>query len=454
MRTAAARRGLGLAATSARQKIGLSLFMRRSSTTSAAAAAAAAEVWKKQGMKSGSGSESESEMELELELNKEKSLYLCFCERSQCGGVDYENQVVRPIRLNRDDDGEEEYLRVAAYKRSSVNMGWNLSSRFGSHLLFPFGPDIGDIRHIRWIDTSTRPMKFQDSSQSKTKFMSFSTPKTDPLLGAVNGKLYCIDNKPFRGIPQVRPFEVFDPENGLQWQPLDAPPFLLGWRPNLFDASFLEGSNKILGWARKKPGVFCFDATKPENGWSESSGNTLPCLGYHRPPVFIQNHHPDIGAFHVMFFYDPIDAPLLVTAFFMSDSCDDFHRIEHKPLQLPELCNEYKYTVPSFISDIEFFHLDDPISTDFEFVHLGDRKVCLVMNKFFSDDACGGRNTGILLLVTFEYDIITTVKDSKSTVQIQTRLLGTRRFRYHSRQLRKPDYTQTLTVDLTGAFLL
>nr|XP_011458300.1 PREDICTED: uncharacterized protein LOC105349685 [Fragaria vesca subsp. vesca] len=325
------------------------------------------------------------------------------------------------------------------------------------------------VSHISSLDTSTRPLKYS----SRTK-LTFSRPKSNPVLRELNGKLYCIDTNPERigGIdPQARPFEVLDPENDLKWRPLDAPPFMQRDTYRFF-ASFLEGSNKILGWACKQPGgylgklpageqaceppehpgVFCFDATKPENGWTESSfslGNTLPSLGYQiRTPIFIQNHHPNLGAFHLLFTYDPIDDPLRVSAFFMSDNCDNFHRIIPTPLKLPDLCYEYnEFREPH----------SDTTYTDFKFVHLGAQKVCLVLNKFFSDDHFQDRNTGKILLITFEYDIIpTTVKDYcfKSTVQIQTRLLRTRRFRYHSSKLRKPDDTRTTSFCMTGAFLL
>ncbi|KAL6129559.1 hypothetical protein ACLB2K_072909 [Fragaria x ananassa] len=461
MRTAAARSGLGLAAASARQKISLSLFMRRSSTT---LAAATADVSNRKHMKSGSGSESE----MELELNKGKSLYLCFNEFSRCGGERFVNQVVRSIRMGSDDDDDddddedEKYLRVAAYKR--FGDACNFSYRFGSQILFPFsGRGCVGVTHIRSLDTSARPLKYS----SRTK-LTFSRPKNSPVLGELNRKLYCIDPNPgWLGVfdPQARPFEVLDPENDLKWRSLDAPPFIQRHTYHFF-ASFLEGSNKILGWActqpggylaageqackpPEPPGVFCFDATKPENGWTESSfslGNTLPSLGrYYETPIFIQNHHPNLGAFHLLFNYDPIDDPLRVSAFFMSNNCDNFHPILSTPLKLPDLC--YEFREPD----------SDTVYTDFKFVHLGAQKVCLVLNKFFSHDHFEDRNTGKILLITFEYDIIaSTVKDYcfKSTVQIQTRLLRTRRFRYHSRKLRKPDDTLTTNFCMTGAFLL
>ena len=83
------------------------------------------------------------------------------------------------------------------------------------------------------------------------------------------------------------------------------------------------------------------------------------------------------------------------------------------------------------------------------------------MNKFFHEDICERtRNTGILLLVTFEYDVFTAPPgandDSKSPVHIHTRLLGTRRFRYLSKDLSKPDptITNTTVMSLNGSFLL
>ncbi|KAM5569285.1 hypothetical protein ABKV19_016678 [Rosa sericea] len=424
----------------------LSQFMRRSS--SLARAAAAADTWEKKGMK--------SESEMELELNKEKTVYLCFFESSQCGAVRYLNQVIRPIRLsqvNSNDDADDiaVELREAAYKRSKVDLCYSACSRFGSQILVAGGcrmppPDIVgpaiSRRDIYWFDTTQG--KFQVSSPTKTKIKSFSTGKLSVLLGELNRKLYCIENNPFSMTPPSQPFQVLDPENDLKWRPLEAPPFIRGKESEDFAACFLEGSNKILGWGWQQPGVFCFDDTKPENGWIESPsclGNSLPFLDY--GPFFVRHHHPNLGAFNVMFHYDPDNAPLLVSTFFMSNNCDSFHPINN-PLQLPELCYEFRGD-----------EYDDTFSTDFQFVHLGAQKVCLVLHKFFFPSTRKVSNMGSLLLITFEYDIISnTTVDSTSTLEIQTRLLGTHRRRYFTRQLRKPDETWTNTAYLTGAFLI
>ncbi|KAM5577220.1 hypothetical protein ABKV19_007856 [Rosa sericea] len=443
LRTAAARLGLGLVAASATASAKQKL-MRRSSTL------AAADIWEKKVMK--------SESEMELESNKEKTVYLCFFESSQCGAVEYLNQVIRPIRLsqvNSNDDADDiaVELREAAYKRSKVNLWYSNCSRFGSQILVAGGrrrPPPGIVgpaisrRDIYWFDTTQG--KFQVSSPTKTKIKSFSTGKQYVLLGELNRKLYCIENNPFSMTPPSQPFQVLDPENDLKWRSLEAPPFIRGQESEDFTACFLEGSNKILGWVWHQPGVFCFDDTKPENGWIESPsclGNSLPFLDHGH--FFVRHHHPNLGAFNIMFHYHPDNAPLLVSTFFMPNNCDSFHPI-NKPLQLPELCYE-------FLEDEN----DDTFSIDSQFVHLGAQKVCLVLHKFFFPSTgkvqCG--NMGSLLLITFEYDIISnTTVDSKSTLEIQTRLLGTHRRRYFTRQLRKPDYTWTNTAYLTGAFLI
>ncbi|KAK9941322.1 hypothetical protein M0R45_017928 [Rubus argutus] len=67
------------------------------------------------------------------------------------------------------------------------------------------------------------------------------------------------------------------------------------------------------------------------------------------------------------------------------------------------------------------------------------------------------RNKGNLLLLTFEYDIISNTVDSsnsKSRLDIQCRLLGTRHFQYFTKQLREPVLTWTRDAYLSGAFLL
>ncbi|KAL6565250.1 hypothetical protein OROGR_002201 [Orobanche gracilis] len=473
---AASRLGLCLAATArkTRNNNHLSLFKRRSSVL----ASPVADLGKKKDVKwclgseteSESGSESGTEMEMEMELKKEKSLYLCFTELSQCGGAKYVTDVIRPVRLGScvaDDDDEE--VPVVAYKRSKVYKRWHPYVRLGTQLLFPIGRKLP--HHICWFDPTTRPIKFHVSSPKKTKIKSFSAPKHQMAFGELEGKLYCIHNNHFQRPPHSHPFEVFDPENDVKWRPLDVPPFLgCNYRSD-YAVSFLEGSNKILGWNWNQDntnpvfcpirGVFCFDATKPENGWIETPpclGDTLPFLFDMNPPFFIHDHHPDLGDFNLVFRYEQRLEPLCVSAFFMSNNCDSFHPIINKPLQLPEVCLEY-----TDLFDMKPYRdAPRPAFIHADFVHLGPKRVCLILHKFFAYDYGLGPsrppNTGILCLLTFEYDIITgnsVVEDHKPAVEIEFRLLGTpRRLRYRSRKLHKPDDTTIKTAALTGAFVL
>ncbi|PRQ49644.1 hypothetical protein RchiOBHm_Chr2g0124211 [Rosa chinensis] len=196
---------------------------------------------------------------MELELNKEKTVYLCFFEWSQCGAVEYLNQVIRPIKLsqvNSNDDADDDIageLREAAYKRSKVNLWYSNCSRFGSQILVAGGrrrppPDImGPAiarRDIYWFDTAQG--KFQVSSPTKTKIKSFSTGKQAVLLGELNRKLYCIENDPFSTTPPSQPFQVLDPENDLKWRSLEAPPFIRGQESEDFTASFFGGEQQNL----------------------------------------------------------------------------------------------------------------------------------------------------------------------------------------------------------------
>ncbi|KAK9941313.1 hypothetical protein M0R45_017921 [Rubus argutus] len=480
MRTAAARLGLGLAAASARrdQKMmikkisssSFSQFMRRSTTL-----AAAADVSK---MKRESKVKPKSESE--MELNKEKTLYLCFSELlTRSGGFDFCTNVIRPIKLSdvlstttdEDDAAAAVELNIAAYKRSKLNLWYTNCSRLGSQILFAggvrrkgpnvrSGPSIAN-REICWFETRDPNPKFEVSSPRKTKIKSFTTGKDEVHMGEVDSKLYCMAHNSRH---PCEPFEVLDPtETDPKWRPLEAPPFINEVTCDGFSAAFVEGSNNILGWRRDESGVFAFDVTRPQKGWMESPsclGNCLPFLA--GAPSFIHHHHDpsdDGGGFQVMFTYDPDNAPQIVTVSLMSNNCDSLQPMS-KPLQLPELPYEFQTD-----------DLNDTSGTIFHFVNLGDQKVCLILYKFFyrrivdsdfywrnkEELRYNERNKGNLLLITFEYDIISNTVDSsnsKSRLDIQCRLLGTRRFQYFSKQLRKSVPIWTHDAYLSGAFLL
>lgn len=437
-------------------------------------------------------SKSESESELELELNQEKTLYLSFSEVNQCGNVEYRNQVIRPIKLSHvlsttttttttnDDDDAVEELGEAAYKRSRLNLYITNCSRFGSQILLAGGLSRAGLniwdrnvinREILWFDTCDPNPKFEvSSSSSKSKIKSFTRGKNVVRLGELDGKLYCIGSNLSQNLPCLSPrenFEVFDPtEDDPKWRPLDAPPPFISGEDHFFKAAFVGGSKKILGWKSKKPGVVCFDVNRPEKGWIESPscfGNLIPFLRK-GAPFFIHHRYDgpnklpgDDGGFEVMFTYDPKNAPQIVPVFLMSKNCDSLQPMG-KPLKLPKLPYEFQTEA-----------LNDTSSTQFEFVHLGDHKVCLVLHKFFyprsyfPEDARSywsnkkerkykQRNKASVLLVTFEYDIISTT--AQSSFDVQCRLLGTRSFQYFTKQMRKPDPTETRVAILNGAFLL
>ncbi|KAK9937874.1 hypothetical protein M0R45_014641 [Rubus argutus] len=474
VRTGAARLGLGLPARwDQKQKLSsFSQFIRRrrSSTLAAAVSGKKSEL-----SKSDSGSE----------LNKEKTLYLCFSEISLCDYDEYRTEVIRPIKLSQllsttsidvDDDSME--LREATYKRMKLQMSHTNCSRFGSQILFAGGFKQKSLnalgyaipsRDICSFDTRDPSPKFQVSSPRKTriKIKSFPTGKNIVRLGEVDRKLYCLGHNPrcYPG-PEIpcEPFEVFDPEDGddPKWRPLAPPPFI---NHNTYDfsAAFVEGSNKILGWEGNKPEVFAFDVARPENGWIKSPsrlGGRLPTLSS-GVPFFIHHNHPNFGGsagFQLMFTYDPVKTPQIVPAvFLMSHNCDSLQPI-NKPLRLPDLPYEFLTS-----------NLKDVSPTEFQFVHLGEKKVCLILYKFFyprlylpeeaytywmneKEMAYNQRNMGSLLLITFEYDINSV--NSESSLDIQLRLLGTHRFHYLTKQLRKPNPTDTSDASLAAAYLL
>jgi hypothetical protein len=228
-----------------------------------------------------------------------------------------------------------------------------------------------------------------------------------------------------------------DQYSSFIWYPLDAPPFLRGKFSPQYSVTFLNESNKILGWELEKPGVFCFDVTQRNNGWTKVE---VP-LENHRKPFIVRGCNPNIGEFHVMFTYEPDNQPLVVSAFFMSNNFDYFQPLMNKSIELPALCYEYLLSRCDEVES-EVKHMMPSASTDFEFVNLGHQQVGLVLHKYFEDDPSQGRNTGIILVVTFEYDVIVGVNN---TLEIHTRFLGTRRYRYRTKQLRRKTYNSTET---------
>lgn len=108
-------------------------------------------------------------------------------------------------------------------------------------------------------------------------------------------------------------------------------------------------------------------------------GNCLPFLG--GAPSFIHHHDDpsdDDGGFQVMFTYDPENAPQIVPVSLMSN-CDSLQPIS-KPLQLSELPYEFQTD-----------DLNGTTGTIFHFVNLGDKKVCLILYKFFYPRAIHGQ---------------------------------------------------------------
>jgi hypothetical protein len=199
---------------------------------------------------------------------------------------------------------------------------------------------------------------------------------------------------------------------------IPAPPFLLS-KCCEFGLAFLDDGKRILVWEVDNPGVFCYDFTLQYNGWTRLSppsplADKLPFIKFSgKRPFFIHDSDPDMANFLLMFNYDPQNEPLLVSAYLMSTDLLSFK--PGKPILLPELCYEYLLMG----EHAELKHEMPNISSDFEFVNLGERKFGLVLHKHSR-----GTPTGIILLMIFDYEII------KTTSEIQTRLVMTRRFRY------------------------
>lgn len=224
-----------------------------------------------------------------------------------------------------------------------------------------------------------------------------------------------------------------NPDSPFVWQTVNAAPFLRGKRSPDYGVAFLNKGKRILGWELGKDGVFAFDVDKAgSDGWTKVP---LPLESY-RKPFIVYGQNRDIGSFHIMFTYEPDSQPNLVSAFFISKSFDNFQPLTNKPIELPALCSQYLLSRDDEVES-EANHMAPTVSSDFQFVDFGCNRVGLVLHKYFEDDPHQGRNTGIVLLLGFQYDIITS---ANNTLEIHTQFLDPRRLRYQTRQLRRKTY--------------
>jgi hypothetical protein len=278
-----------------------------------------------------------------------------------------------------------------------------------------------------------------------------------------DGKLYCLSTKV--GVEGREVFQVLDTtrKGRKKWLSLGAPPPLnldarvTGPFPWLTFIGAPVGT-KVLVWYPGREGAYCFDVNQPEKGWLETTpslGSCIPSLNcFH--PLFVEHdeHQHEPGGSHhfLMFSFDPDpDAHDTVKVFLLSPNLDTFQPL-NQPLVLPKL---------------PFYFWDDPDSSfEYQFVHLGPQKVCLVLHTFFFPiselDDCrhlsaaqveqiqfGGRNKGDIVFITFEYEIT-----NLESLAIQYRVLTTRHFEYTHKRPNGGHVIHTMMAELAHAALV
>ncbi|XP_040369575.1 uncharacterized protein LOC121051362 [Rosa chinensis] len=297
-----------------------SQFIRRNSST---LATLKAEEKKKKGI-------------MEEESLKYKSLYLCFEEYTNDNA-----HVIQSIRLS--------HLLAPPVHGSDDLKLQRVAYRCGPDTVVPLHMSTGVVgsKIILFGDPSIDPNPELQPSQ----VFKISIP--EPVLVEVDDKLYR-----FGGRCDCESFEVFEPIQDA-WLPLDVPP-----RKYPHGFTHAIAGTKILLWGRNQAGVYMFDATHPEKGWTELD----PCLGSYIPSIdgydqlFVKlkfHHHGDSEGF--LMFSINLEQPHTILAFHMSCTCDSLKPME--PLQLPEW-------LPKFHRPSRCL-----------FFHLGGQKVGLVFSR-------------------------------------------------------------------------
>jgi hypothetical protein len=260
--------------------------------------------------------------------------------------------------------------------------------------------------------------------------------KPYPLLVELEGRLYALGSSPIT-LLQSPLFEVFNPTH-QKWSPLQDPPVFKNPYARPDDFSCVVVGTKFLVSSKCKEGVFCFDVTEPNPEWKilSSLPKSLP-FDYFNAFAVKDEENKD-GAF-VIFSYChfPPEEPSISVSI-MSQQCDSWKTM--KSLKLPQLPPEFyseQYT---------------------GFFHLGGRRLCLFMHKFFSSGRYGMfpvelqecSDKGLLLVVPFEYKIINLGSDSCS---VTANFEALRIIEYTPKRSDHNSY-QILDDELYGAFVL
>ncbi|KAK9928565.1 hypothetical protein M0R45_025695 [Rubus argutus] len=410
-------------------------------------------------------------------LKKDKFLYLCFWE-NQRSFITHRIQCIRLSHVlaakgtSTSDVNSPPQLKQAAIRCGpDTAVPHEVSSCVvGSKFLFSGGvlhkkPKDGwsayPVEEISEFETDPTAEPIPTFKPSTLPMFNYNKNISKPPPGSVypsvfevDGKLYCLgycfsggdygDSEPY--VP-VASFEVFDPkEEEGQWLPLDLPPcdphIADGYMPGINFTHAVAGSN-ILLWAMKFPGVFRFDVTHPENGWTELNGyvrERIPHLGdYGGAKILIlklqqqQQQNSDHG--YVMFSCDSrMSSPEDIEVFLMSHECDSLTSME--PLLLPHLPRcVWPYNFEA--SGCSLFHIEG-------------QKVGIVFNGAQHD--CDGLDVEkvTVVVITFEYEMITTYLN----YDIKYKFISARCLEYSPNQRWNPEVPRTCGSDLIGVYVL
>lgn len=334
-------------------------------------------------------------------------------------------------------EGDEEdgipYYSNSGVFRSKIIIAGVAPPRFSTD-------DFRGTNKILVFDPTADPHPEPDSNNIRIKPFQMTegyiARKPYPLLVELEGRLYALGNCP-RTLLQSPLFEVFNPTH-QKWSPLQDPPVFKNTYSRPDDFSCVVVGTKFLVSSKCKEGVFCFDVTEPNPEWKILSSLPKSLPFDHFNAFAVKDEENKDGAFVIFSYchFPPEESSISVSI--MSQQCDSWKTM--KSLKLPQLPPEFyseQYT---------------------GFFHLGGRRLCLFMHKYFSSLRYGMfpvefpqySDKGLLLVVPFEYKIIKLGSDSCS----MTANFEALRIIEYTPKLSDRNSHQILNEELYGAFVL
>lgn len=318
---------------------------------------------------------------------KDKSLYLCFMENRTDSSVSY---IIKAMKfrdlISTSSSSHYGLLRQVASTSGCHLAGLPSCGVLGSQILFASGRQDG-LR--KWLESelpnsmdihvfdvkSDDPMNY-DNIKPFTKF--FKGMKPEPVLVELQGKLYALAGFPTPKYLNSGPFfEVFDPGEN-EWSPLpDPPPYTL-YAPlpdielSYDNYSYAIAGTNILVWGGNSPGVFRFDvAADPINRDWRLIENS--CVGFngHTSTLAVDSNGNGSSDF-ILFTHTNrggFNESTSLGVYLMSREFDSIVCLP--PLELP-------VSVSSFLRAQGRCY-----NSSSSFVHLGGRRVCLVLSSPF-----------------------------------------------------------------------